>query len=61
MVVNTVEFQGDTWEAHFALDGEVEILKNGRRFDTGFDDGEIIHHTKRTPEEVLKALEAEGE
>ena len=61
MIVNTVEFCADTWEARFAPDGRVEILKNGSHFDIGFDDGEIIHHTKRTPEEVLKALEAEGE
>ena len=48
---------GIKWEAHIDYDGHTTITRNKRRFDTGWDDGQVIHHTKRTPGRILDALE----
>ena len=48
---------GIKWEARIDYDGHTTIIRNGKRFDTGWDDGAIIHHADRTPESILTALD----
>ena len=58
MITLSATIDGITWEAHISPGGEVEIFRAGQLFARGHDDGEVIHHTRRTPEAVLEALEA---
>ena len=58
MVTLIATIDGITWEACISPGGEVEIYRAGQLFDRGYDDGEVIHHTRRTPKAVLEALEA---
>jgi hypothetical protein len=58
MITLSATIDGITWTACISSGGEVQIYRAGQLFDRGYDDGEVIHHTKRTPEAVLEALEA---
>jgi hypothetical protein len=55
----TVKINDVAWSAHFADDGDVTITRDDEEFDKGFDDGQMICDTERTPEDVLLALESD--
>jgi len=58
MITLQATYNGTSWTAHISPGGEVEIHRDSQLFDRGYDDGEMIHHTTRTPEAVLQAFEA---
>ena len=56
MITLTATVDGSPWTAQIDLNGSTTILKHGRVHDYGYDCGELIHDTTRTPEHVLDAL-----
>lgn len=57
--MNYTDPNGVKWTAEIDYDGHTRILRNGSAFDTGWDCGQLIHHTKRTPRTVLDGFTLE--
>ena len=57
MIPLQANVDGIDWSAVLYENGDAFIYRGNQRFDKGYDDGEMIHDTVRTPEYILRALE----